>query len=733
MKRITISFLVLCVALIAHATPTKSLRLFELVTSKQAVASRVNGTFKFVLDPASLSQAYKETAFSTTLSRYAFDPSDIAGLDEVQLDLTEFSIIGAGTRVILKTADGEIAGSLPTVKTYRGTVRNMPGSLATLAVDPEGKVSGFVRVGSSTYSITSKREENYAAYFIKTADIENFADLSRCDLLDGSDYAKTTKQPVTKHSGAPLAATQSIKIAIDVDKACYDYYGSQSDITNYLTAVFAAISAVYEDEIDVSLTLGTIYIYTVPDPYTASNIDQLLQKFTDHWKINKTTEDRTIAHLISKQGLGTPGGASGLAWVEGLCRKDIGYGVTRIMGFDAVDQPVIAHEVGHNVGSQHTHNCSQYVPPIDSCVAAEGGCYAGTKQVTGTIMSYCNAKNFTFHPRTREVMLDAVAAAPCLGTLAEILVKLDSVNFPTVTVDGSKDTLLTGLIKNTGTVPLRITSIQIDNIEIDSEFYLKSLPTFPLILQPNATQSVTVVFHPQFGEDRYGDLIITHNAAGAMSTIGLHGVGSEPYPIFEDLDFGFIETAGNYDTSFVFVENFGDGPFTISKTSISGTNASEFSIISGSAPPNIVVGPEATATIGIRFTPQSLGLKEAILEITHDASDLIQQIELSAFVESLLSVKPGSHSATASLVVSPNPTSDKFTIDITSIDASAGCQVTLIDQLGRTVAEIAKEKLSAGSMHKTWTIEPNVASGTYQLIAKIGESILSERVVILKQ
>jgi hypothetical protein len=615
----------------------------------------------------------------------------------------------------------------------------MPGSLAMLAIDPQGKISGFVRTGNNTYTIGSKKEEMYAAYLTKVNDIANIADLTRCEMADEALYSPKGTKLASKHSASPLAATQSMTVAIDVDKAGYDHFGSEGEATNYITARFAAMSTVYEDEIDVSLTLGAIHIYTTPDPYTSANIDQLLQKFTSYWKINKGSVDRTIAHLISKQDLGGAGGASGLAWVAGLCDKDIGYGVTRIMGsdqFPAVDESVIAHEIGHNVGSHHTHNCEQYVPPIDSCVAAEGGCFAGTKQVNGTIMSYCNQKTFSFHPRTRTVMRDAVTNAPCLGTLAQIQVKLDDIVFPAIPVNGTKDTLLTALIKNTGTVPLTITSIRVENQDLDSEFYLKSLPTFPLVLQPNATQNVRVTFHPLAGGIRYGFLVIAHNAAGGLTTISLEGVGAEASPLFAiELDYGDITAAGNYDTSFVYVENLGDAPLTISKVTLSGVSASEFSIVSGQAPPNIVVPPDQTATIMVRFAPTSLGPKSARLDITHDAydpPDNVDLIDLYANVVSLLAVHPGNRSMTASLAVSPNPTSEKLTIDITS-NTIAACELTLVDQLGRTVAEIAKETLSANGLHTVWTIAPNIASGTYQLIAKIGESILSERVVILKK
>lgn len=75
----------------------------------------------------------------------------------------------------------------------------------------------------------------------------------------------------------------------------------------------------------------------------------------------------------------------------------------------------VGHEIGHNMGSSHTH-C--YNPPVDQCYNAESGCYSGTPACPasgrGTIMSYCHfggsngancgSSNLEFHPTVQGLL-----------------------------------------------------------------------------------------------------------------------------------------------------------------------------------------------------------------------------------------------------------------------------------------------------------------------------------------
>jgi len=132
--------------------------------------------------------------------------------------------------------------------------------------------------------------------------------------------------------------------------------------------------------------------------------------------------------LSGKQAIANS--ASGIGYVDSLCSTNRGYTFTQVFKYSgssaSSDVKTVAHEVGHNFGSAHTH-CYLDPTPIDTCYSGESGCYSGVTScpapqtingvtnVRGTLMSYCHqlsgcSSSSVFHPRTVALLSPIVAS-----------------------------------------------------------------------------------------------------------------------------------------------------------------------------------------------------------------------------------------------------------------------------------------------------------------------------------
>lgn len=169
----------------------------------------------------------------------------------------------------------------------------------------------------------------------------------------------------------------------------------------WLEDLLVVTNTLFEAQLDLHMLQGDTYLRVGTDPYSETgspaNFDQL-QEFGTYWANNFGGVQRTHAALVSGKS-SSEFSASGIAWVDSYCVNQSSggsYSVNQL--FRSASVPVassarlFAHELGHNLGSEHTH-C--YNPPVDQCYAQEPGCYDGPTSCpsgggAGTLMSYCN-------------------------------------------------------------------------------------------------------------------------------------------------------------------------------------------------------------------------------------------------------------------------------------------------------------------------------------------------------
>lgn len=228
---------------------------------------------------------------------------------------------------------------------------------------------------------------------------------------------------ITPSTGSTLVGCP-IDMYVECDFALYGFNSNNMTNTlNYVTSLFNNVSTLYNNE-NIALQVAQVYVYTTSDPfvsYTATNT--MLNAFSAH--MDTTTYTGDLAHLLSARSVG-----GGIAWLDVLCSNNYykcglscnlnGFGTVPAYSWEANE---VTHEIGHNLGSNHTQWCGWPGGAIDNCYATEGGCPFGPAPINGgTMMSYCHLTSYGvnfangFGPLPGNAVRNGVANAMCACT-----------------------------------------------------------------------------------------------------------------------------------------------------------------------------------------------------------------------------------------------------------------------------------------------------------------------------
>ena len=348
-----------------------------------------------------------------------------------RLILKRFEIVAPDARITVTGPEGERSLPFPSIAHFSGRIDGVPDSRVYLGAQ-EGRLVAYVVSGVRPVYVGP--DESGLHYVVRAADspLNDAAATTPWSCGEEALPAALTANagPSFPAITQPLAGTKQAAVRIETDHQLYTHFGSDPvAVANYAATLFAAINPIYEDELALHLAITEVHVWSTTDPYTGSDTLTQLEQLGDWWHVNRpmATYPRTYVHYLSGHPV-----SGGIAWVNVLCSGDFpynghyggGYGLTQVFGtypLQQWDQYASAHEMGHNVGSVHTH-C--YSPPIDHCYNGEAGCYSGPVENPGigggTIMSYCHLLgwqyvSFIFHARCiNEQMLPEIASAACL-------------------------------------------------------------------------------------------------------------------------------------------------------------------------------------------------------------------------------------------------------------------------------------------------------------------------------
>lgn len=305
---------------------------------------------------------------------------------------------------------------------YRGTVQGSERSMAAISIFDD-EVIGVISTAEDGDMILGKTKLGKDKYiFYKENDL-----LIENDFECDADNPEITKIDLKKLKDAAGAPNKNLTNCVQVYLECeYDMYlenGSVQATVNYMTGLFNVVATLYQNE-QITTQISEIFVWNTPDSYPTSSTSNALTAF----RAARPNFNGDLAHLISR---GAPAGG-GVAWVDALC-SSYTYAYSYINSTYQLfptyswSVEVVTHEMGHNLGSQHTHACAWNGnnTALDGCGPAAGyseGCNAAVPP-EGTIMSYCHLVggvginfNLGFGTQPGDRIRNAITNASCLSS-----------------------------------------------------------------------------------------------------------------------------------------------------------------------------------------------------------------------------------------------------------------------------------------------------------------------------
>lgn len=297
---------------------------------------------------------------------------------------------------------------------YKGIVEGKPNSMVALSVF-DNEIMAVITTDEGNFvlgAIQGNRDSDYIFYNDK--DLDRTSDFI-CDTAD--DGLKYTEEQL-KRVNHNRDAEDCVRLYLEIDDDIVTEKGGAIQATNFITSLYNQSFVLYSND-GITMMISQILAWTTNSPYTGSTAGAMLssyQSLTGSFNGN-------LSCLVSYAASG--GIAAGF---NGICNAnpDLSKSFCSISS-TYLNVPtyswsvmVVTHEIGHLLGSHHTHACvwNGNNTAIDGCGGAvEGSCaLPGFPVEGGTIMSYCHLQscginlNLGFGPQPGNIIRNTVNA-----------------------------------------------------------------------------------------------------------------------------------------------------------------------------------------------------------------------------------------------------------------------------------------------------------------------------------
>ena len=393
--------------------------LLPVAARSSLLATELNDYQLLQLNPETQSALLATAASSLDLQIPAGPDGEV-----LYLQLEEVHFLAEGFQ-IREAVSGRLFDASVLGKHYRGQLADEPNSTVALSISEVGGIQAVISRASGGNLVLGQVKDptlgpdTYVLYpDEQLADQHTF----HCQTPDTEIEYDPDLLRISADQGAGRS-DNCVRFFLEIDYDIYQDKGGTAEAAAYLTAAFNEVAALYA-AIGVGITISEILVWEQQSPYVSNSSSGMLSTFQS----TRTSFNGDLAQLVSYRASG------GIAIINGLCHPYSG----AKMSFSSIGSSfsatptyswtimVMAHEMGHQLGSQHTHACvwNGNGTAIDGCPGfTEGSCgVPGIPAGGGNIMSYCHLTqaginfNVGFGQQPAAVIYNTVAAATCVGT-----------------------------------------------------------------------------------------------------------------------------------------------------------------------------------------------------------------------------------------------------------------------------------------------------------------------------
>jgi hypothetical protein len=332
----------------------------------------------------------------------------LASGSEIKMDLIKVDLLSEGFKVT--TSDGSNEEYVPGIF-YQGVVSGAEEkSLVALSFFDQ-EIIGMFSIDQDNFVLQPSKDFPGKLILYNDKDLIKYSEMECM-----TDHLES----VIREPTAPteMAAGDCIRVYIECDYSLQQNKGGVTNTVNWITSVYNNVKTLYTNE-SINTTVSEVFVWTTQDTYSKTNSVTALNQF----KTARPTFNGDLAHLAALGGQNI----GGVAWVDALCTSykyaysNISSTYSNVPTYSWTVE-VMTHEMGHNIGSNHTQWCGWTGGAIDNCYTTEGGCPPGPAPTNGgTIMSYCHLTSYGinfnngFGPLPGDKIRSRVAAVNCLG------------------------------------------------------------------------------------------------------------------------------------------------------------------------------------------------------------------------------------------------------------------------------------------------------------------------------